>query len=348
MQRPPEEKLDVAGCGSMVVDLFYRAPRIIGADEKILLDAHRNGAATERAVGGVVLNHLGWARILGLNVGIFGKMGDDAHGKFLRDGMDALGIRHHLTLDGSTSSFANIFIDRAGDRAIYMMRGATAELRPGEIGRLHGAFIRRAGIVSTEVSQLPLPTVIAILQFARTHSITTVLDVDVPPSDACATLGTRAELERALRLATILKPAKGAARELAGGSRDIRKMGEIIRARYRNNAVVITDGNKGCAIIANEASFLVPAFRVKQIDSTGAGDAFLGGMLAGMRWGMQWDETGRLGNAAGAVCVKRLGAFPSGFELRDEITKLYGGPIPKPPKVHHRRITRQRLRGEIT
>jgi sugar/nucleoside kinase (ribokinase family) len=348
MQRPPEEKLDVAGCGGMVVDLFYRTPRIAGADEKILLDAKGGSAIEEAVVGGVVLNHLGWARILGLNAGIFGKMGDDADGKFLRDGMDVLGIRHHLTLDGSASSFSKIFVDPAGNRAIYMMRGATAELRPGEIGRRHGAFIRRASIVSTEVSQLPLPTVIAILQFARTHSITTVLDVDVPPSDACATLGTRAQLERALRLATILKPAKSAARELAGGSRDILKMGEVIRARYGNRAVVITDGDKGCAIAANDAAIRVPIFRVKQIDSTGAGDAFFGAMLAGLRWGMQWDEIGRLGNAAGAVCVKRLGAFPSGFELRDEIAKLYGGPIPKPTTVHHRRITRQRLRGEIT
>jgi len=348
MQRSPEEKLDVAGCGGMVVDLFYRTPRIIGADEKILLDAKRSAATERRAVGGVVLNHLGWARILGLNVGIFGKMGDDGHGEFLRNGMNALGIRHHLTLDGSASSFSKIFVDPAGNRAAYMMRAATAELRPGEIRRRHGAFIRRASIVSTEVSQLPLPTVIAILLFARAYSITTVLDVDVPPSDACATLGTRAQLERALRLATILKPAKSAARELAGGSRDILKMGEVIRARYGNRAVVITDGDKGCAIVANEASFLVPAFRVKQIDSTGAGDAFLGAMLAGLRWSMQWDEIGRLGNAAGAVCVTRLGAFPSGFELRNEIAKLYGGKIPQPSTLHHRGITRQRLRGEIT
>ena len=66
----------------MVVDQFYRTPRIISADEKILLDSGRNGAAPEPpAVGGVVLNHLGWARVLGLDVGIFGKMGDDRNGE---------------------------------------------------------------------------------------------------------------------------------------------------------------------------------------------------------------------------------------------------------------------------
>src|SRR6202162_2630633 len=83
-----DTKLDVVGCGSMVVDLFYRTPRIIRADEKVILDANGTGAAIEQAsVGGVVLNHLGWARVLGLETGIFGKMGDDRNGEVLRDGM---------------------------------------------------------------------------------------------------------------------------------------------------------------------------------------------------------------------------------------------------------------------
>ena len=113
-----DSKLDVVGCGSMVVDLFYRTPRIIRADEKVILDANGVVAIEQASVGGVVLNHLGWARVLGLETGIFGKMGDDRNGEFLRDGMESLGIRHHLTLDGSASSCATIFVDAAGNRAI--------------------------------------------------------------------------------------------------------------------------------------------------------------------------------------------------------------------------------------
>ncbi len=325
----PEAKLDAVGCGSMVVDQFYRTPRIISADEKILLDSGRNGAAPEPpAVGGVVLNHLGWARVLGLDVGIFGKMGDDRYGEILRAGMNAIGIRHHLTLDGSASSFATIFVDAEGNRAIYMVRGATAELKPAEIRRRHDGFIRNAHLVSTEISQLPLATVIALLLFARAHSIPTVLDVDVPPSDACPALGTRAELERALKLATVLKPAKAAARELSGEVRDPLKMAEAIRARYGSRAVLITDGERGCAISTHETALRVPGFRVRQVDATGAGDAFMGALLAGLRWGLSWEAIGRLGNAAGAVCITRLGAFPDRLELRDEIVKHYGEALP--------------------
>jgi sugar/nucleoside kinase (ribokinase family)/D-arabinose 5-phosphate isomerase GutQ len=332
----PEQKLDVVGCGSMVVDLFYRTPRIIRADEKILLHAHSSSAAIERTqVGGLVLNHLGWARVLGLRTGIFGKLGDDRHGQFLRDGMEHLGIRHHLTFDGSASAFATIFVDTAGDRAIYMARGATGELTPAEVRNRHGAFIRTADLISTEISQLPLRTVLAILLFARTHSIPTILDVDIPPSDVIGSIGTRAELERALKLATYLKPAKSAARELiAANGRDPLKLAESIRAKYGNRAVIITEGDKGCSIAADGTSVRVPAFKVKQVDSTGAGDAFLAGICAGIRMNLPWEQTGRLANAAGAVCVTRLGAFPSGFEVRDEIIDLYGAPLTLPrPRV---------------
>ncbi len=325
-------KLDAAGCGSMVVDLFYRTPRIIGAEEKILIDGDRRRRSNpvQAEVGGVVLNHLGWARILGLKVGIFGKLGNDRHGVFLRRGMREAGIRTHLTRDGSASSFATIFLDPAGNRAIYMARGATGELAASDVRSRHAAFVRNSHVVSTEISQLPLDAVIAILSIARAAAIPTVLDVDIPPSDARAALGTSRQLERALRLATILKPARAAARELAGaaGDADSLALARALRDRYQNRAVVITDGERGCAINSREANLRIPAFRVKQVDSTGAGDAFTGALIAGLRWGLPWPAIGRLANAAGAVCVTRLGAFPRGETLRTEIQRLYGSRLP--------------------
>ncbi len=314
----------------MVADLYYRTPRIIHADEKTVLHVHESDGAIERArVGGLTLNHLGWARVLGLRTGIFGKIGDDRHGEFLRAGMDRFGIAHHLTLDGSASSFANVLVDSAGNRAIYMARGATAELTPAEVRRGHAAFIRGAHIVSTEISQLPLPAVIEILKIARAHSIPAVLDVDLPIADATPMLGTRAELERAMRLATILKPAKAAAASLVK-DRNPLAQAVSIRAKYKNRAVIITLGDHGCVIAAKDTAIKAPAFRVKQIDSTGAGDAFMGGLLAAMRWKLPWDKAVRLANAAGAICVTQLGAFPGGFQLRGEIEKLYGEPLPAP------------------
>lgn len=66
----------------MVVDLIYRTPRIIGSEEKIALDRYGDGTTTQMLVGGVTLNHLSWAGLLGLRVGIFGKQGEDEYGRF--------------------------------------------------------------------------------------------------------------------------------------------------------------------------------------------------------------------------------------------------------------------------
>jgi ribokinase len=321
-------RLDAAGCGSMVVDHFYRTPRIIGPDEKILLDPGSSGP--QSMVGGVVLNHLGWARVLGLRVGVFGKIGDDPNGRLLRDGMRRLGIRTHLTTDGAASAFAVILLDRNGDRSIYMSRGATGELTPAEIEQQHQPFIRTAAIITTEISQLPLRTVIAILKVARTAGLVSILDVDVPPSVATATLGSSAQLERALRLATILKPAKAAARELAADTTTSLDSARAIRERFGSRAVLLTEGDQGCTVATQDDALRIPAFRVKQVDSTGAGDAFMGGVIAGLQWGWEWRRIGLLANAAGAVCVTQIGAFPSDFEPRSSIERLFGEPLPRP------------------
>ncbi len=80
-------RFDLAGTGSMVVDLICSTPRFIGEDEKILLEGRAPEPVVRRLVGGVTLNHLGWASLLGVRCAIFGKQADDPEGRFLRAGM---------------------------------------------------------------------------------------------------------------------------------------------------------------------------------------------------------------------------------------------------------------------
>src|SRR5262245_14358936 len=236
----------------MVVDRMHRAPRAIGAAEKMIL-RDLGGGPVQTRVGGVVLNHLGWAAALGLRTGIFGFGADDANGRFLRAAMERLGIAHSIELAGSASSVAEIFVDDACERTIYMAPGATSETTPERV-RAHAGFVRRAKRVTTEVSQLPLAAAIAALDLARAAGAATVVDLDVPPSDALAAgLGEEAALEAVLRRADLLKPAKTACRELVprAGS-DPLELARALRARYGNRAVVVTDGEAGCAIAADE------------------------------------------------------------------------------------------------
>jgi arabinose-5-phosphate isomerase len=319
-----EKRFDLVGIGSMVVDLIYRTPRIIGNEEKIALTKYENGATTRMLVGGVTLNHLSWASLLGLRTGIFGKQGDDEYGRFLRAGMDRHGINKHITLDGASSSFAHIFVNPEGGRAIYMSPAATGETTGEAIHSQHADYIRSSTMVSTEISQLPLDAVVAVLAIARDAGVVTVLDVDIPRSDALKSLGDAEQFERALQLADYIKPSKAAVTEITGKG-DSLLAAQTLREKYGAKAVIITDGEAGCTISSKGFSERVPAYKTSAVDSTGAGDAFLGGMLAGMHHGLIWPDVLKLANACGAACCEIVGATPDLSRSRERVFELYDG-----------------------
>jgi arabinose-5-phosphate isomerase len=326
----PERR--TVGIGSMVADRIHRVPRILGVDQKGILRAGDDGRTAELRVGGVVLNHLGWAAVLGLPVGIFGKQADDGNGRFLRDAMDRFGIAKDLVLDGSASSFADIYVDDAGGRAIYMAPGATSETSYAHVRRHHERTIQSALRVTTEVSQLPLAAANEVCRLAEVAGVPTLVDLDVPPSDALPGLGTQSELDQLLRRARVLKPSGAAGRELVlTASGDALGIARKLRERFGSEAVIVTDGEAGCAIATAKQALRMPAYSVARVvDTTGAGDAFLGGVLVGLAAGLGWEDIARLGNACGAACVEKLGAFPDdALAARDAVLGRYdGGPLP--------------------
>lgn len=314
---------DVAGTGSMVVDEIHLVKRILGADEKSLLRADESGSSVRRLVGGVVLNHLGWARVLGLRTAIFGKQADDPNGRYLRAGMERLGIAHQIELGGSASSFAQVYVDPSGARAIYMARGATGEYTPEEVEAQHRSLIGDSTVVTTEVSQLPLATVLRVLELARAAGARTVVDLDVGIQDSVPALGSREELFAVLRLADVIKPslsaldgivAPGTARTRA------RELAETTGAKL----IALTLGPAGSLLLSEGEAIAVPAAQVRVLDTTGAGDAFLGGLLAGLHAGLDLESAAKLGNACGGACCEQIGAFPDQPErARARVLELY-------------------------
>lgn len=298
--------LDVVGIGSMVVDRIHRAHRFVGPDDKVLLVPFADGGAVEKIVGGVTLNHLAWARALGLRAGLFGRQAEDEHGRFIRAEAARLGLETDIALDGASSSFSLVFVALDGARGIYMAPGATADTRPDHLAR-HHPFLGRAHAVSTEISQLPLDTVIAVLEAGRAAGATTFLDVDLPPSEAVPALGSAADLARAISLADVLKPTAAAARALAGDA----PLPDLARRLWRGRRLVgITDGERGAVLCDGGDPVTVPGFGVDVVDTTGAGDAWFGGLIAGLSRGLPLSELARLANACGAACVEAYGAVP--------------------------------------
>ena len=321
--------LDVVGIGSMAVDRVHRAARILEGGEKGMLADVEGAGPVRLYAGGVVLNHLGWAAILGLHTGICGRQADDEGGRFLRAAMARTGIEAHIHIEsgGAPSTIAEIFVDDSGERSIYMAPGATSETTAEHVRAVHAGFIQRGRTFSTEISQLPLEATLEALRIARESGARTVVDFDVPASDALATLGDEASLTAILEAAQILKPAKLAGRELFPSLEgDPPALARAIRERYGNPVVVVTDGEAGCAISSDEFEGAVPGYAAKAIDATGAGDAFLGGLLVAQHHGLGWEDTGRLANACGAACAEQMGAFPESPALaRARVESFYTG-----------------------
>lgn len=324
--------LDVVGIGSMVVDRVHHVPRIGSGDEKVRLLDFPGAGPVRKSVGGVILNQLGWAAALGVQTGIFGRQGNDSNGRFLRAAMDRGGIARSIDLVSDATSLAEIFVDVEGERVIYMAAGATATTTPEHV-RSHEVFVRGASRLTTEVSQLPLEVVRTALDLAAAHGLESVLDLDVPPSVALASgLGTQDELDAVLRLPTLLKPSKSAAAELVPETAgDALAMARALRDRFEVPTVVVTDGAAGCAIATEGLETWVAGEALKARDTTGAGDAFLGGLVAGLQRELGWEAALRLANAAGGACVEQWGAFPTAAaSCLERVEALYGKSLALP------------------
>ena len=322
----------VVGIGSNVVDVIYRVNRIAGPEEKTYILPDEDGAVVTELAGGVTLNHLAWSARMGVPAGLFGFQGDDRYGVMIREEMDRHGIDRSAVrvLEGRSSGFSVVNVAADADRAIYMARALTAETTAADVETHFADCIRSAAMVTTEISQLPLDAVIAVLRIARGAGVPTVLDVDVPPDFAIevAGLGSEEDFEEALRLADVVKPAKAAALQMVeAGSSEERAEGIFIRFGAR--LVAITEGAQGSVVTDGKQTIRTPANPVDARDTTGAGDAFLGGLIAGLFHGLSLQDTAHLANACGAVCCCIPGAFPQLGASRDAVDALYeGAPIP--------------------
>jgi sugar/nucleoside kinase (ribokinase family) len=209
----PERR--TVGIGSMVADRLHRVPRILGIDQKGIMRPGADGGTAELRVGGVVLNHLGWAAVLGLPVGIFGKQADDASGRFLRDAMDRFGIAKDLVLDGSASSFADISVDDAARD--HMAPGATSGRAISTCAVTTSARSQRAAR-DDRVSRLPPRPQARLCRLASRERAHARRPRRTQIRRGAGTYS--AELEQLVRRAKILKPSALAALTRAGAGGD--------------------------------------------------------------------------------------------------------------------------------
>src|SRR4029077_12944964 len=124
------------------------------------------------------------------------------------------------------------------------------------------------------------------MRIAKEANVRVLFDLDVSPSFfAQSNLGTQEELCGSLKLVDVLKPCKAAARELTGET-DYERIADRL-LNLGPTLVAITMGTDGCLIASRKQKVHVPAFRPDVVDTTGAGDAFMGGLSYALLQG--WD-----------------------------------------------------------
>jgi ribokinase len=238
-----------------------------------------------------------------------GAVGDDGLGQaaLQRFRSENLVCDYLKTVAGEPSGVALILVDEQGQNLISVAAGANAQLTEQDLEALPEEVFSAASVFLTCL-ETPLPTVAAGLRRAKRAGLLTLLN----PAPAC-----REILDAGLlKLVDVLTPNEGEAALLTGISpgRADDEAAAVRAARLLQSQgckqVIVTRGAAGCLVVAEEVTH-IPAFSVRAIDATAAGDAFNGALAAGLSEGHSLCKAARWANAAAAISVTRRGAQPS-------------------------------------
>lgn len=296
--------------GIFVADLTFRTPRLPAWGETVLGSDFRIGP------GGKGSNQAVAAARLGAQVTFIGKVGRDAFGDLARRTYAQEGIDTEFLLesmDAATGAASIVVHETRGENAIVVVPGASNQLTTAEIDLTRDRIARSAVFLT----QLELPVALAehALKLARSLGVRTILN----PAPA-----TKLP-ESVYGLCDYLTPNENEAALLTGLSVETTEQAEraadTLLARGARN-VTITLGDRGALIKNMNASTYVPAFDAGPVvETTGAGDAFAGGLALALAEGRDVVEAARFACVVAGISVTRPGTAPS-MPRRDEVDEL--------------------------
>jgi ribokinase len=249
--------------------------------------------------GGKGANQAVAARLCGAETTLVARVGDDLFGPATLQNLGRRGIdtRHVQVTPGVSSGVAPIFVEPSGQNRIWVVKGANDRLTPADIDEA-GDAIRAAGFLVLQL-EVPVETVYYAIEFAHNAGVRTILN----PAP-----GQPLDLAR-IRPADYVIPNETEAEALTGAS-DV----ETAARRLVENGiqrVIITLGAKGALCADSSGMNVVPPFPVSAVDTTGAGDAFIGSLAVFLAEGMPEREAVSRANLYAALSTMSPGTQKS-------------------------------------
>jgi ribokinase len=302
----------VAVVGSLNMDLVARAPRIPQPGETII------GGEFRTVPGGKGANQAVAAARLGARVSMVGRVGRDGFGEALLENLASDGIDHAFVIQDpeSATGVALIVVDDAGQNSIVVASGANMRLSPADVEAAEAA-VASADVLLLQLES-PLETVARAAQVATEHGVPVILN----PAPA------RQLPDTLLALVDVLIPNESETALLSDMPVHDEAQAEAAAAALLGlgvGTVILTLGERGALLAQAGGATHVPAFPVAPVDTTAAGDAFVGGFAVALAEERTLLEAARWGNAAGALATTRIGAQPS-LPTRQEVERLLSHP----------------------
>ena len=284
--------------GSLNMDLVTRAPRLPRGGETLI------GESFSTIPGGKGANQAVAAARLGAEVSMVGCVGNDAYGEQLRGGLLAEGIDcQAVSVVEGASGVALIVVDDNSQNAIVIVAGANGVLT-AEVLDSVDEVLQSADVI---ICQLEVPDATVGHALKRARELGKIVILNPAPASHTLPADWYACID-------YLIPNESEAAVLSGLAVDSLETAEAAAAHLiaaGAGKVIVTLGAQGL-MFANGASFEhFPAPRVKAVDTTAAGDTFVGGFAAALADGKSEVEAIRFGQVAAALSVTRAGAQPS-------------------------------------